>query len=81
MDKETLGFYASNAEVYAAREITGHDRLSRFLALLPSGVIRKNTGREEPRCVASRLRREAWGREKGRSAFNRPLHYQSFDVA
>jgi SAM-dependent methyltransferase len=38
VDKETLGFYASNAEAYAAREVTRHDRLSRFLALLPSGA-------------------------------------------
>src|SRR3954453_21289128 len=38
VDKETLGFYASSAEAYAAREVTRHDRLSRFLALLPSGA-------------------------------------------
>lgn len=29
---------------------------------------------EEPRRVASRLRRAAWQSEPGRSAFNRPLH-------
>jgi hypothetical protein len=36
---------------------------------------------EEPRRVASRLRREAWQSEEGRSAFNRPLHYRTFGVA
>jgi hypothetical protein len=36
---------------------------------------------DDPRRVASRLRREAWQSENGRSAFNRPLHYRTFDVA
>jgi hypothetical protein len=30
---------------------------------------------ENPRAVASRLKREAWARESGRSEFNRPLRY------
>ena len=38
MDKDTLRFYRSNAEAYAEREIAGHTRLSRFLALLPLGA-------------------------------------------
>jgi len=32
---------------------------------------------EEPRRVASRLRRAAWQSEPGRSAFNRPLHHSA----
>jgi hypothetical protein len=36
---------------------------------------------EEPRRVASRLRRAAWQSEPGRSAFNRPLYYRPFVVA
>ena len=31
---------------------------------------------EEPRRVASRLRRAAWANESGRTAFNRPLNYR-----
>jgi hypothetical protein len=31
---------------------------------------------EEPRRVASRLRRAAWQNESGRTAFDRPLHYR-----
>ena len=38
MDEETLQFYRSNAQAYAEREIAKHTRLSRFLALLPSGA-------------------------------------------
>ncbi|MFL6820469.1 MAG: class I SAM-dependent methyltransferase [Bradyrhizobium sp.] len=38
MDRETLEFYESNAQAYAAREIAKHQRLSRFLALLPSAA-------------------------------------------
>ena len=38
MDEETLQFYRSNAEAYAEREIAKHTRLTRFLALLPSGA-------------------------------------------
>ena len=37
MDEETLRFYRSNAQAYAGREIAKHQRLSRFLALLPPG--------------------------------------------
>lgn len=37
MDKATLRFYSENAQAYAAREIAKHTRLTRFLALLPSG--------------------------------------------
>ena len=43
-----------------------------------SAVLAPN---DEPRRVASRLRRAAWQKEEGRSAFDRPLHYQPFDVA
>ena len=35
MDEKTLQFYSGNAEAYAAREITKHTQLSRFLELLP----------------------------------------------
>ena len=35
MDEPTIEFYRSNAQAYAAREITPHQRLTRFLALLP----------------------------------------------
>jgi SAM-dependent methyltransferase len=35
MDEDTLHFYRSNAQAYAAREIAKHSRLTRFLALLP----------------------------------------------
>jgi SAM-dependent methyltransferase len=35
VDEETLRFYRSNAQAYAAREIAKHARLTRFLALLP----------------------------------------------
>ena len=39
MDEETLQFYRGNAEAYAGREITSRQaRLTRFLALLPSGA-------------------------------------------
>ena len=38
MDEDTLHFYRSNAQAYAAREIARHQRLSRFLALLPPGA-------------------------------------------
>jgi SAM-dependent methyltransferase len=38
VDEETLQFYRSNAQAYAEREIAKHTRLSRFLALLPSGA-------------------------------------------
>ena len=38
MDEDTLQFYRSNAQAYAAREIAGHARLTRFLAVLPSGA-------------------------------------------
>ena len=37
VDEETLRFYRSNAQAYAGREIAKHQRLSRFLALLPPG--------------------------------------------
>jgi hypothetical protein len=36
---------------------------------------------DDPRRVASRLRRAAWQSESGRSAFNRPLHYQPLGFA
>jgi hypothetical protein len=39
------------------------------------------TSGDDPRRVASRLRRAAWQSEEGRSAFNRPLNYRPFDVA
>jgi SAM-dependent methyltransferase len=35
VDEPTIEFYRSNAQAYAAREITPHQRLTRFLALLP----------------------------------------------
>jgi SAM-dependent methyltransferase len=35
VDEPTIEFYRSNAQTYAAREITPHQRLTRFLALLP----------------------------------------------
>lgn len=38
MDEDTLQFYRSNAQAYAAREIAKHQRLTRFLALLPPGA-------------------------------------------
>jgi len=38
VDEETLRFYRGNAQAYAAREITKHTRLTRFLALLPPGA-------------------------------------------
>ena len=38
VDEETLRFYRCNAQAYAAREITKHTRLTRFLALLPPGA-------------------------------------------
>ncbi len=38
MDEDTLRFYRSNAQAYAAREIAKHTRLTRFLALLPPGA-------------------------------------------
>jgi SAM-dependent methyltransferase len=38
VDEDTLQFYRSNAQAYAAREIAKHARLSRFLALLPAGA-------------------------------------------
>jgi SAM-dependent methyltransferase len=38
VDEETLRFYRSHAQAYAAREIAKHQRLSRFLALLPPGA-------------------------------------------
>jgi len=38
MDEETLQFYRGNAKAYAGREIAGHTRLARFLALLPAGA-------------------------------------------
>lgn len=38
MDEDTLHFYRSNAQAYAAREIAKHQRLARFLALLDSGA-------------------------------------------
>ncbi|MDR3485374.1 MAG: class I SAM-dependent methyltransferase [Bradyrhizobium sp.] len=38
MDEETLQFYRNNAEAYAGREIAAHTRLTRFLALLPTGA-------------------------------------------
>lgn len=37
MDENTLHFYRNNAQAYAAREIAPHQRLTRFLALLPPG--------------------------------------------
>jgi SAM-dependent methyltransferase len=37
VDEDTLRFYGSNAQAYAAREIAPHQRLTRFLALLPPG--------------------------------------------
>jgi hypothetical protein len=36
---------------------------------------------DDPRVVARRLRRHAWSRENGHSAFNRPLHYRSLGLA
>jgi SAM-dependent methyltransferase len=38
VDEDTLHFYRSNAQAYAAREIAPHQRLTRFLALLPPGA-------------------------------------------
>lgn len=39
MDEDTLQFYRDNADAYARREITSRQaRLTRFLALLPSGA-------------------------------------------
>lgn len=39
MDDATLQFYRQNAEAYAKREITSrHQRLTKFLALLPKGA-------------------------------------------
>jgi SAM-dependent methyltransferase len=38
VDEDTLQFYRSNAQAYAAREIAKHARLTRFLAVLPSGA-------------------------------------------
>ncbi len=38
MDEDTLRFYGNNAQAYAEREKTKHTRLTRFLALLPSGA-------------------------------------------
>jgi SAM-dependent methyltransferase len=38
VDEDTLHFYRSNAQAYAAREIAKHARLTRFLALLPPGA-------------------------------------------
>ena len=39
MDEDTLQFYRDNADAYARREITSRQaRLSRFLAVLPSGA-------------------------------------------
>jgi SAM-dependent methyltransferase len=38
VDEDTLQFYRSNAQAYAGREIAKHARLTRFLALLPSGA-------------------------------------------
>ena len=38
MDEETLQFYRGNAQAYAGREIAGHTRLTRFIALLPAGA-------------------------------------------
>jgi SAM-dependent methyltransferase len=38
VDEDTLGFYRSNAQAYAEREIAKHTRLARFLALLPPGA-------------------------------------------
>jgi SAM-dependent methyltransferase len=38
VDEPTLQFYRGNAQAYAAREITKHTRLTRFLALLPAGA-------------------------------------------
>jgi SAM-dependent methyltransferase len=35
VDEPTIEFYRSNAQAYAAREIAPHQRLTRFLALLP----------------------------------------------
>jgi hypothetical protein len=35
---------------------------------------------DEPRRVASRLRRAAWQSESGRTAFDRSLPYRPFDV-
>jgi SAM-dependent methyltransferase len=37
VDEDTLHFYRSNAQAYAARAIAPHQRLTRFLALLPPG--------------------------------------------
>jgi SAM-dependent methyltransferase len=37
VDEPTLQFYRSNAQAYAKREIAKHTRLTRFLALLPTG--------------------------------------------
>jgi SAM-dependent methyltransferase len=37
VDEDTLHFYRSNAQAYAAREIAPHQRLTRFLARLPPG--------------------------------------------
>jgi SAM-dependent methyltransferase len=37
VDEDTLHFYRSNAQAYAAREIAKHQRLTRFLALVPAG--------------------------------------------
>ena len=38
MDEATLRFYRENAPAYAGREIAKHERLTRFLALLPAGA-------------------------------------------
>jgi SAM-dependent methyltransferase len=38
VDEDTLHFYRSNAQAYAAREIAKHARLTGFLALLPQGA-------------------------------------------
>jgi SAM-dependent methyltransferase len=38
VDEQTLQFYRSNAQSYAAREIATHTRLNRFLARLPAGA-------------------------------------------
>ena len=37
VDEPTLQFYRSNAQAYAKREIAKHTRLTRYLALLPTG--------------------------------------------
>jgi SAM-dependent methyltransferase len=37
VDEDTLHFYRSNAQAYAARVVAQHQRLTRFLAMLPPG--------------------------------------------